>query len=345
MRRCDGSFTYDGGDQYGAGSTGDNTYYGRSSYDGLSPAATYVLTYSLYTGSNGCGKTHELGLCEEVAVQQGLVVARAELTPESRFEGNHGEARLLLSKLLGRIRMKGPPPGSGLESLLNCLRSKAVDGQQGSAEDLPRVIQHHCRSLLVLTGGDDLVQVVVKHRLAQDAGDLMAAAKSLRWLRAEYASGSQAAKDLGVSGFIRDSDFLSYLKLLARLCQLAGYRGLLVLLDELTVLTRNLNGSVRQANFDVRLDIVNDCFQGLDVTLGEDHSRVHNSKAAFALSLFRRVAVSFGQAWLEACRKINPRSRATTRKFQKRFLHWDGGPERLQALIFCKSPVSWCLPK
>ena len=83
----------------------------------------------------------------------------------------------------------------------------------------------------------------------------------------------------------------------------------------------------------------------LDVTLGEDHSRVHNSKAAFALSLFRRVAVSFAQAWLEECRKINPRSRATTRKFQKRFLHRDGGPERLQALIFCKSPVSWRLPK
>ena len=47
VRRCDGSFTYDGGEQYGAGQTDDNTYYGRSSYDGLSPAATYVLTYSL----------------------------------------------------------------------------------------------------------------------------------------------------------------------------------------------------------------------------------------------------------------------------------------------------------
>ena len=47
VRRCDGSFTYDGGEQYGAGHTDDNTYYGRSSYDGLSPAATYVLTYSL----------------------------------------------------------------------------------------------------------------------------------------------------------------------------------------------------------------------------------------------------------------------------------------------------------
>ncbi|MEI8373079.1 MAG: DUF6288 domain-containing protein [Planctomycetota bacterium] len=47
VRRCDGSFTYDGGEQYGPGRTDDNTYYGKSSYCGLSPTATYVLTYSL----------------------------------------------------------------------------------------------------------------------------------------------------------------------------------------------------------------------------------------------------------------------------------------------------------
>ena len=46
VRRCDGSFTYDGGEQFGPGNTDDNTYYGKSSYDGLSPNATYVLTYS-----------------------------------------------------------------------------------------------------------------------------------------------------------------------------------------------------------------------------------------------------------------------------------------------------------
>ena len=47
VRRSDGSFTYDGGEQYGAGRTDDNTYYGRSTYSGLSPTASYVLTYSL----------------------------------------------------------------------------------------------------------------------------------------------------------------------------------------------------------------------------------------------------------------------------------------------------------
>ena len=47
VRRSDGSFTYDGGEQYGPGKTEDNTYYGKSSYYGLSPNAIYVLTYSL----------------------------------------------------------------------------------------------------------------------------------------------------------------------------------------------------------------------------------------------------------------------------------------------------------
>ena len=46
-RRCDGSFVYDGGEQYGPGKTEDDTYYGRSSYHGLTPTPWYVLTYAI----------------------------------------------------------------------------------------------------------------------------------------------------------------------------------------------------------------------------------------------------------------------------------------------------------
>lgn len=82
----------------------------------------------------------------------------------------------------------------------------------------------------------------------------------------------------------------------------------------------------------------------LDVTLHEDHSRVRRPRAAFALSLFRRLVVSFAQVWLTECRKVNPKSRTTTRKFQQRFRRDDGGRERLRALMFAKSPVSWRSP-
>lgn len=49
VRRSDGAFTYDGGEQCGPGlKDGDkNTYYGDASYYGMSPTATYVLAYAL----------------------------------------------------------------------------------------------------------------------------------------------------------------------------------------------------------------------------------------------------------------------------------------------------------
>ncbi|MEN9975109.1 MAG: hypothetical protein RLZZ282_1115, partial [Verrucomicrobiota bacterium] len=47
VRRCDGSFSYDGSEQYGGGKTDDDSYFGNSGYNGLSPTASYVLTYAL----------------------------------------------------------------------------------------------------------------------------------------------------------------------------------------------------------------------------------------------------------------------------------------------------------
>ena len=46
-RRSDGSFTYDGTEQYGGGGTSDGTYLGASGYYEISPTASYVMTFSL----------------------------------------------------------------------------------------------------------------------------------------------------------------------------------------------------------------------------------------------------------------------------------------------------------
>ena len=46
-RRSDGSFVYDGGEQFGAGSTSDGTYLGASAYYAVNPTASYILTYAL----------------------------------------------------------------------------------------------------------------------------------------------------------------------------------------------------------------------------------------------------------------------------------------------------------
>ncbi len=46
-RRTDGSFVYDGAEQYGAGTTADGTYLGASGYYGMNATASYILTYAL----------------------------------------------------------------------------------------------------------------------------------------------------------------------------------------------------------------------------------------------------------------------------------------------------------
>ena len=64
-RRTDGSFAYDGGEQYDAGKTSDGTYLGASGYNDLNPTACYLLTYSLplkrlYITGKNANPAHEL---------------------------------------------------------------------------------------------------------------------------------------------------------------------------------------------------------------------------------------------------------------------------------------------
>ena len=76
----------------------------------------------------------------------------------------------------------------------------------------------------------------------------------------------------------------------------------------------------------------------LDITLGEDRSRVRTPKAARVLGTIRRVIVSLANAAVNQARKHNPKTKCNTRSFQSRFRSAHGGRERLRALISAKYP-------
>ena len=82
--------------------------------------------------------------------------------------------------------------------------------------------------------------------------------------------------------------------------------------------------------------------QALDLSLDEDRSRVRQANAALVLGMFRRLVVSVAQTAIAQAQ--TPKTRWTVRRYQQRFAHRDGGWQRLQALIFAKSPLSWRLP-
>ena len=81
----------------------------------------------------------------------------------------------------------------------------------------------------------------------------------------------------------------------------------------------------------------------LDVSLDEDRSRVRQPNAALVLGMFRRLALSVAQTAIAMVQ--TKKTRWSVRRYQQRFAHRDGGPARLQVLVFAKSPTAWRLPK
>jgi len=76
----------------------------------------------------------------------------------------------------------------------------------------------------------------------------------------------------------------------------------------------------------------------LDITLGEDRSRVRTPRPARILGTLRRIVMSLANTAVDHARSLNPKSKYNTSRFQKRFRSARGGPERLHALIFSKFP-------
>jgi hypothetical protein len=91
----------------------------------------------------------------------------------------------------------------------------------------------------------------------------------VRWLRGEYTTKTEARADLKVRSIIDDESYYDYLKLLAAFVRIAGYKGLLVCIDELVVLSHRLNNrQSRDRNYEAVLRILNDCLQGSVEGLG-----------------------------------------------------------------------------
>ncbi|MBQ8073212.1 MAG: ATP-binding protein [Clostridia bacterium] len=90
----------------------------------------------------------------------------------------------------------------------------------------------------------------------------------LRWFRGEYVTKSEAKEALGVSIIITDDDWYDYLKLFAAFFRLAGYQGMMIMVDELVNLYKIPNSVTRQYNYEKLLTMYNDTLQGKAKYLG-----------------------------------------------------------------------------
>ena len=92
--------------------------------------------------------------------------------------------------------------------------------------------------------------------------------KIVRWFRGEYTRKTDAKEALGVNIIITDDDWYEYIKLFAMFFRLAGYSGMMIMVDELVNIYKIPNAITRQYNYEKMLTMYNDTLQGKAKYLG-----------------------------------------------------------------------------
>ncbi|MYC54724.1 MAG: biotin carboxylase [Chloroflexi bacterium] len=236
-------------------------------------------TFRLIVGRYGAGKSFMLQLLRTQALNQRFVVADADFSPQHRLTGSKGEGLALYRELLGNLSTKTRPDGNAfgalIEKWLSNLQSRlAREGIAPDSDEFDRkpngLVHQVLGEVEAMTHGYDFADVLNAYTRGHRQGDDELKAAALRWLRGEYHSKTEAR--LGLRGTVRvmidDATWYDNLKLIAYFARQAGYRGLLIFLDEAVNLSKISNRQARENNYLRLLAMMNDTLQGNAEYLG-----------------------------------------------------------------------------
>jgi hypothetical protein len=213
-------------------------------------------------GRYGTGKSFFLNLTKSVALAEKFVVMQADVAQKRRLASSTGYARNLYSELVSGMATKLRPDGGAIEAVfegwMNSLRE-----QYGEDFDVRRAVRGELKPLQALVGGYHFTAAVTKYCEARLSGDEDGVRASKKWLAGGYDKLTEAKAEIAIDSYVGDKDIYDYLKLWGAFTKIAGYSGMLILMDEMGVLAQALSNSVaRVGNYEVILQIVNDCLQG-----------------------------------------------------------------------------------
>lgn len=233
-----------------------------SLYSDIRKIADGGSAFRLVVGDYGAGKTFFLSVVRSIALENSLVTVNADLSPDRRIHSTSGHARSLYSELMRNIATKSMPKGNALKSIVESFINKAKDDAQSSNKPVDEIIQDRLSELTDYVGGHQFASVIGSYYKGHAEKKTELKESAIRWLKAEYETKTDVYRDLGVRGFIDDSSFYDYLKLMSLFVRQAGYAGLLVNLDEMVNLFKLSHPQSRNANYEQILRILNDCLQG-----------------------------------------------------------------------------------
>ena len=224
-------------------------------------------SFRFLVGRYGAGKSFLLQTIRTHAMGEGFVVADADLSPERRLQGRQGQGLATYRELIRNISTKTRPEGGALNLILD--RWVAMNQQQVEAgADEDQLLREQLGPLDEMVHGFDFTRMLRRYRSAYLESDEEGLAHVVKWLRGEYRTKTEARGELGSSTIITDDDWYDYVKLLARFLVSAGYKGMLVMIDELVNLYKIPNAITRQNNYEKILTMYNDTLQGKAHHLG-----------------------------------------------------------------------------
>lgn len=213
-------------------------------------------------GEYGSGKTFFLNLARSIAMQSKMVVVHGDLSPDRRIHATGGQARALYAELMRNMATRTKPEGGALGNVVEKFVQETVRSAKALGRDPGDMIHERLAPLQELVSGYDFCAVVERYWKAFDAGSEDGKSAALRWLRGEYTSKLQARSELGVRSIIEDASFYDSMKVMARFVRIAGFDGLMVVMDEAVNIYKLVNAQARNANYEQVLRIVNDVLQG-----------------------------------------------------------------------------------
>ena len=224
--------------------------------------------FRIIIGDFGAGKSFFLQLIRYIALEKGMVVINADMSPDRRLFASNGQARNLYKELARNSATRAHPEGNAMIPLVEKFITEQRRIADAEGKDVERVIKDKLNSLSELVDGYDFAQVIATYWKAYNEGNEDLKNNVIRYLRGEYTSRADARRDLGVRAIVEDNNVYDHIKLLARFVTQAGYKGLLVNLDEVVNLYKLPSQRARSSNYEQVLRILNDCLQGSAESLG-----------------------------------------------------------------------------
>lgn len=227
-------------------------------------------SFRFIVGKYGSGKSFLLQTIRNYATAKGFVVVDSDLSPERRFVGTKGQGLATYKELIQNLSTKSKPDGGALplvlEKWISSIQAtvKATTNVSGDEFDdlVERQIYAVASSLEGMVNGFEFAKAVVTYWKAYQRDDVAMKSNVLKWFRGEYSSRKEAKDDLGINFIVTDQTWYDFLKIFAVFLVGAGYKGMLVVIDELVNIYKIPNSITRANNYEKILTMYNDVLQG-----------------------------------------------------------------------------------